>query len=81
MAADAPENSLWLGPLRRPVMPAIIVCGAIVAALYVWIISSQFFSAEPIGMHEMIRPEGRPLVQAVLISDCARLFFAALYTS
>ena len=61
-------NSLWLGSLRGPVKLAMIASLAVTGLLFVWLVANQFISEDAIGMHEMIRPQGRPIVWAMLIA-------------
>lgn len=75
------KDSLWLGPLRGPVKLAMMAFGAATAVLFVILVAGQFVSADPIGMHEMIRPAGKPLVAAMLFSTAGLLLFASLYLS
>jgi TRAP-type C4-dicarboxylate transport system permease small subunit len=75
------QKSVWLGAARGPIRLATIVFGAITMAIYAWLIFNQFVAVDPIGMHEMIRPEGRPIVQAMLASLSLTLLFGAVYAS
>ncbi|MBC6437276.1 MAG: TRAP transporter small permease [Rhodobacteraceae bacterium] len=75
------KDSLWLGVLKRPVKKAMIAFGSATAILFVFFVGGQFISSESIGMHEMIRPMGRPIVWAMLISITGVLLFASLYLS
>lgn len=74
-------NSLWLGPLRRPVKLAMIASLAVTGLLFVWLVARNLLTADGIGMHEMIRPSGRPLVMAMLIATSASLLFASIFLS
>lgn len=75
------ENSLWLGPLRQPVRYIALTFSAAVVVLFVWLVANNLLFEDAIGMHEMIRPEGRPIVSAMLISMLGAIFFGALYLS
>ena len=75
------QDSLWLGRLKAPVRWAAIVSTAIVAVLYVWFVGNALFVEDAVGMHEMIRPEGRPLVALMLFAMGASLLFVSLYLS
>ncbi|HBM59383.1 TRAP transporter small permease subunit [Salipiger marinus] len=75
------SESLWLGSLRGPVRLLALVSTALALATALWLIVGQFVSAEPIGMYEMLRPEGRPLVSVMLWTLAAAVFFGALYFS
>ena len=74
-------SSLWLGSLRGPVKTAMIVSLAATGLIFVWLAGNKLIDDNAIGMHEMIRPAGRPLVWAMLISLSASLLFASLYLS
>ena len=75
------QGSVWLGRLRGPVRMGMIVSGVIFGALYVWLVANHFLSADGLGMHEMIRPSGRPIVWATLASLIACVLFASIYLS
>lgn len=74
-------ESVWLGSLRGPIKSAMFLFMALTAAIYVWLVIAQFVTAEPIGMHEMIRPTGRPIVWAMLICLSLALLFGAIWMS
>ena len=75
------DNSLWLGRMRAPIKTAMIGFVGLTLLLYLWLITQQALSDEAYGMFEMIRPEGRPLVQLTLFSLSAALLFASLFLS
>ena len=75
------SNSLWLGRLRAPVRAAMFGSIAATALIFVWLVVNTFISADAIGMHEMIRPAGRPIVSVMLIALVLSLLFASLYLS
>ena len=75
------DRSLWLGALRGPVKMAMIAFCVATAILFVVLVLSPLYMAEPISMHEMIRPAGRPLVWAMLACVAGALLFASLYLS
>ncbi|AUC52073.1 MAG: TRAP transporter small permease subunit [Sagittula sp.] len=74
-------ESVWLGSMRGPIRLAMFIFIILSLAIYAWFLIAQYTTAEPIGMHEMIRPGGRPLVQALLISILLALLFSSLYLS
>ncbi|MCB1340719.1 MAG: TRAP transporter small permease [Pseudooceanicola sp.] len=76
---DSP--SVWLGPLRRPVRMAAIVAGALTAALALVMFASNLLYADASGMHEMLRPSGRPIVQAMLALLAISFLLTSLYLS
>ncbi|WP_226624355.1 TRAP transporter small permease subunit [Alloyangia pacifica] len=75
------HESLWLGALRGPVRLLALISSGLALAVFAWLILSQFISAEPIGMYEMLRPEGRPVVSVMLWSLLAALVFGSVYLS
>lgn len=70
------QHSVWLGSLRRPVRAAMIGFSALTIALSIYLIFNT-----SIGMHEMIRPAGKPIVTVTLISFALALLFASIYLS
>lgn len=75
------KDSLWLGALRQPMRLAAIGFTATVAVLFVWLVANRILSADAIGMHEMIRPAGRPLVQLMLFAVAGSILTVSLYLS
>ncbi|MBX2855012.1 MAG: TRAP transporter small permease [Rhodobacteraceae bacterium] len=75
------DNSLWLGGFRKPVRLIALALTAVVLLLYLWFIINGFLFEDAIGMHEMIRPEGRPIVWVMLGSLFGAILFGALYLS
>lgn len=75
------DDSLWLGGARTFVRTAMFVSLAVTGALYLWLVGQALVSPEAIGMHEMIRPAGRPMVTAMLLSVAASLLLAGIYLS
>lgn len=75
------NQSVWLGPLRAPVRKAMFALIGLTGLLFVGLVLNQFISADPIGMHEMIRPAGRPVVQLMLALCSGSLLFSAIYLS
>ncbi len=75
------QDSLWLGALRQPVRWIAIACTCVVAVLYVWFVANAFTYEDAVGMHEMIRPQGRPLVAIMLYALGGALLFISIYLS
>jgi len=75
------REGVWLGPLRTPVKWAMVATVGLAIAVALWLIAGQFYRAEPIGMYEMLRPEGRPIVSVMLWTLFAALLCASLYLS
>ncbi|MCC0030672.1 MAG: TRAP transporter small permease [Brucellaceae bacterium] len=74
-------ESLWLGPLRTPVRYAMIASIVAAGGVAAWLIFGHFFSADGIGMYEMLRPEGRPGVKLMLGALFCALLFSSVYLS
>ncbi len=73
------DTSLYLKGMRGPIKTAMMAFVALTLVLYAWLIVLQIVSPTPYGMYEMIRPAGRPLAQAMLISLSLALLFASLF--
>ncbi|MDH3263625.1 MAG: TRAP transporter small permease [Paracoccaceae bacterium] len=74
-------ESVWLGRFRRPMQLAMYASVAIALALFLWLAAGKLFTGEGIGMYEMLRPAGRPMVSAMLYALGAALFFTSLFLS
>lgn len=74
-------KSLWLGRMREPVRLAMITCASIAGLIYLWLIANRFISEDAIDMFDMIRPEGRVIVLAMLGSMGGAILFASLFLS
>lgn len=75
------QDSVWLGRARGPIKMAMIGFTGLTLALYLWMIAQALISDDAIGMHEMIRPAGKPMVQAMLFCFSGAIFFASLFLS
>jgi TRAP-type C4-dicarboxylate transport system permease small subunit len=75
------QQSVWLGPMRRPVRLIAIGLTALVAVIFLWLVANRMISEDAIGMHEMIRPEGRPLVAIMLWAILGAILFVSIYLS
>ena len=75
------KESVWLGSFRGPVKMAMLGFGALTFLIYVWLVLNRIISPDAIGMHEMIRPAGRPVVSLMLASVGATILFTSLYLS
>ena len=75
------QESLWLGSLKGPVRILALVFGGVAALTYFWLIANRLLSEDSLGMHEMIRPGGRPIVWVMLISLAGTLLFTSVYLS
>jgi len=74
-------ESVWLGPLRGPVKLIMIVSVLAALALMAWLIYGASVGTSDIGLYEMVRPEGKPMVQATLWALLASLLSASIYLS
>ena len=75
------ENSLWLGRFRPLVRLLAIASTGIVALMYVWFVANALIFEDAVGMHELIRPQGRPLVWFMLVAMATSLTFVSIYLS
>lgn len=75
------QKSVWLGSMRGPVRLIAIVLTALVALIFLWLVANRIISDDAFGMHEMIRPEGRPLVSVMLWAIAGSILFVSLYLS
>lgn len=75
------DQSVWLGAMRRPVKLAMIVSIAAALGVAATMIGGQITGLGSAGMHEMLRPTGRPLVWAMLLTLLAAVVLGAVYLS
>jgi TRAP-type C4-dicarboxylate transport system permease small subunit len=75
------QDSVWLGSMRRPVQLIAIGFTAALILLFLWLVANRLLSEDALGMHEMIRPKGRPLVLMMLICIAGSILFTSLYLS
>ena len=75
------QDSIWLGPLRGPVRVLTLAAGGVALLAFAWLILQQFTAAEPIGMYEMLRPEGRLSVLVMLWSLFLAVLLGAIWLS
>ena len=75
------QDSLWLGSFRRPVKFLALAFGALTTVLFIWLVVNRLISDDAIGMHEMIRPTGRPVVWAMLGAVTGTFIFMSVYLS
>ena len=67
--------------MGRPIRIAAGTCTAAPGGLFVWLVGNRILSEDAIGMHEMIRPAGRPIVQIMLFAIVGSILTVALYLS
>lgn len=75
------SESLWLGPMRKPVRLIMLAFVGVTALIYAWLVFNKIFVPDAIGMHEMIRPEGHPIVSIMLWALFGSLLSAGIYLS
>ncbi|WP_417607008.1 TRAP transporter small permease subunit [Primorskyibacter flagellatus] len=75
------RKSVWLGPLREPIRIAMIGFAAATGLIFLWMVAMIFISDNAIGMQEMIRPAGRPMVVLMLFLVAGTLLSTSLFLS
>ncbi len=73
--------SLWLGSMREPIRKIMIGFVTMTLLMFAVIVVSNLFSEEFVGVHEMIRPEGRPMVSIMLFLLSGSMISASVYLS
>ncbi len=73
--------SVWLGPARQPVRLLMIGFGAAALLLVGGLAFSNAFLGSEVGIHQMLRPEGRLIVYLTLFVVFGAVFFASVYLS
>ena len=75
------SNGLWLGSLRTPVRIAAIAFASVAGVLFAWLFANALLFEDAIGMFDMIRPEGRLIVLAMLVSLGGAILLFSIYFS
>ena len=75
------KESVWLGRYRGPVRTAAITFTAIAGLIWLWLIGNNILFDDAYGMHEMIRPQGKPIVWAMLASLLLSIVTVSIYLS
>lgn len=75
------QESIWLGRMRGPIRIVALTFTGLTAAIFIWLVLNKIFVTDAYGMHEMIRPTGRPVVWAMLGAILGAVIFASLYLS
>ena len=60
------KESVWLGRFRQPMRLAAIAFTAIAALIWLWLVVNNMLFEDAYGMHDMVRPKGKPLVWLAL---------------
>lgn len=74
-------ESLWLGSLRQPMRKLMIAFISLTVLMFGVILVTNMFSEEFLGVHEMIRPEGRPMVGIMLFLLSGTMLTSSIYLS
>lgn len=74
-------ESLWLGSLRQPMRKLMIAFISLTVLMFGVILVTNMFSEEFLGVHEMIRPEGRPMVSIMLFLLAGTMLTSSIYLS
>jgi TRAP-type C4-dicarboxylate transport system permease small subunit len=74
-------ESLWLGSLRQPMRKLMIAFISLTVLMFGVILVTNMFSEEFLGVHEMIRPEGRPMVSIMLFLLSGTMLTSSIYLS
>lgn len=75
------EDSLWLGRTRGAVRAVMLGFMGLAGLIFLWLVIQNLISSEAVGMHEMVRPKGRPIVILMLISIFGAILSASIYLS
>lgn len=75
------KQSLWLGGMRGAMRWLAFGFGAATLLLFIYFLLGHFVSETPVTMHDMIRPQGKPAVQAMLFCLFATILFGTIYLS
>lgn len=74
-------ESLWLGRMRKPVRLAFLAFAGVAVLLYAWLVANALLFEDAVSMFDMIRPKGRLVVFAMLISLAGASLLASIYFS
>lgn len=75
------HQSLWLGPLRRPVRLMMVASIVATAILVLWVILGRAFFGTDIGMKQFLSPAENPLVMLTMIISSITLLISSVYLS
>ena len=75
------SESIWLGPMRKPVRLGMTGFAIAAAVTFVWMAIQTFVAAEPVTMYDLLKPSGHILAQLLLFTFSGAILFTALYLS
>jgi len=75
------QESVWLGPLRKPVKTAMMVFVGLTILTCGWLIFNRLILGSEVGMHEMLRPGNLVSVKLALWSMLGAIVFSSLFLS
>ena len=74
-------ESLWLGPLRRPMQVLMIAIVAAICLIWLWLVVGILFFGSDVGMSTLLRPGGHGTVKLLLWLLLAGAIVTGLYLS
>ncbi|MCB1486013.1 MAG: TRAP transporter small permease [Bauldia sp.] len=74
-------QSLWLGPLRRPMWYLMVALLTVTGLIWLWLASGALFFGSDVNMQTILRPGDHTLVRAFLWILLATAIVTALYLS
>lgn len=75
------SESIWLGPMRKPVQYAMKGFAVAAAVTFAWMAIQTFVASEPVTMYDILSPSGVPLAQLLLFTFSGAILSTALYLS
>lgn len=75
------RESIWLGPLRKPVQYGMIGFAVAAAITFLWMAIQTFVASEPVTMYDLLSPSGVLLAQLLLFTFSGTILFTALFLS
>ena len=75
------KNGIWLGRFRQPVRLIAFVFSVATVLLFVWFVIGNFIFEDAVGMYEVIRPTGKPILWTFLLCLFGSVVFISIYLS
>lgn len=75
------SESIWLGPMRKPVRLAMLGFAAAAAITFAWMAIQTFVAVEPVTMNDLLSPSGQILAQLILFTFSGTILFTSIYMS